>query len=136
MIAPVQTKHVHAIAAALLLFALPISSAFGSGFFAWTMYSGSGEYAMEIHVQDMAGRWRSVSPTGLAEASSAATADVLVGADHFRRGSSLAVLRAHLGDLAAFACRERHGLAATVVLRERANATSPERTTTAHVTCN
>ncbi len=136
MIALVRTRHVHAIAAAILLVALPISSAFGSGFFAWTMYSGSGEYAMEIHVKDMAGRWRSVSPTGLAEGSSAATADVLVGADHFRRGPSLAVLRSHLDELAAFACRERHGIEATVVLRERADATSPERATTARVTCD
>jgi hypothetical protein len=136
MIARVETRHVHAAVGVALLFVLPaVSSVFGSGMFAWTMYSGSGEYRIDIRVRDERGVAHSVAPTGLAEASSRGAASVLVGADHFKRGPSLAALRAHLGDLAMLACRERHGVEADVVLHERRDDQDPERTTSAHAVC-
>jgi hypothetical protein len=129
-------RPLHVIVGTIVLVVLPIASAtLGSGYFAWTMYSGAGEYRVDIRVKDAAGRWRSVAPTGLAESSSAATADVLVGADHFRRGPSLAVFRTHLSELAAYACRARRGVEADVVLTERVDERSPERVTSAHADC-
>jgi len=136
MIALVGMRQLHAIVAAILLVALPISSdAFGSGFFGWTMYSGAGEFLVEIRVKDASGRSRTVAPTGIADSTSEATADLLVGADHFRRGPSLAVLRSHLGELAAHVCRVRHAAEADVVLRERSDEAAPERVTSAHADC-
>ncbi len=118
-----------------LLCLLPITSAFGSGYFAWTMYSGSGEYRIDVRVIDREGRTHAVAPTGLADDASPFTADVLVGADHFRRGPSLAVFRTHLDDFARFVCRERGGASADVALRQRKDASSPERVTSAHADC-
>lgn len=129
-------RTVHAIVAAALLVILPLgSSLFGSGMFAWTMYSTSGEYRIDIRVRDRAGTWHSVAPTGLARSSTRGTAGILVGADHFRRGPSVAALRSHLAELARFACTERNGAEADVTLHERRNASSPERVTTAHAEC-
>jgi len=125
----------HAIVGAIMLVLLPLGSLlWGSGIFAWTMYSGTGEYRIEIRVRDERG-WRSVAPTGLAEAASESAAGVLSGADHFRRGPLLDVLRSHLGELATFACRQRGGIEADVELHERKDATGPERVTRAHREC-
>lgn len=137
MMVGVRTWHLHLVVGLVLLFAMPIASrAFGAGYFAWTMYSGYGEYQIDIRVKDGAGRVHTVAPTALAESSSEATADLLIGADHFRRGPSLAVLRNHLVDVADFACRTRGGSVETdVVLHERTDASSPERTTSAHARC-
>ena len=136
MMALVRTWHLHLAAGLVLLVALPIASrVFGAGYFSWTMYSGYGEYQIDIRVKDAAGRVHTVAPTALAEASSEATADLLTGADHFRRGPSLALLRDHLGDVAMLACRARGGVEADVVLHERTDESSPERATTAHATC-
>ena len=127
---------VHAALGLVLLVLLPIASlVFDSGVFAWTMYSGSGEYRIDIHVRDAQGVVHTVAPTGLADASSRGTAGVLVGADHFRRGPLLAALRTHLDQLALLACRERGGVEAEVVLHERRDERAEDRTTTAHAVC-
>lgn len=131
-----QTKHLHALLGIALLGVLPLASrVFGSGFFGWTMYSGSREYRIEIRVKDASGVWHAVAPTGLASRSSRGAAGVLVAADHFRRGPTLAVLRTNLDDLARFACVERSGVEANVVLHERRDATDAERVTEASVAC-
>jgi len=135
MMKRVQLRHVHLMAGVVLLCLLPIGSAFGSGFFSWTMYSGSGEYRIDIHVKDASGRWHAVAPTGLADAASPAAGDLLVGADHFRRGPTLTVFRAHLEDFARFVCRERAGASVEVVLRERRDGSGAEHDTTARVDC-
>jgi len=130
-------RYVHAIAGALLLIVWPLSSrVFGSGTFAWTMYAGSGEYRIDIRVKDAGGVWHSVAPTGLADQSTHATAGFLVGADHFRRGPSLVVLRSHLEELAAFACRQRMGTEADVALHERRDADDTDHLTSAHAECH
>lgn len=112
-------RRLHAIVGALTLVVLPlVSRVFGDGFFAWTMYSTTGEYRVEVQVHDARG-WRSVAPTGLADHASSSVASLLVSAETYRRGPSVAVLRAHLGELATFVCRERGGDRAVVVLQER-----------------
>jgi len=126
-------RYLH-VAVGIALFVLPILSlALGSGTFAWTMYSGSGEYWLDVRVKDESGKWHSVAPTGLAPSS--ATGSLLVGADHYRRGPSVALLRHHLDDLARYACVERHGVPAEVVLHERRDANATERVTNAHAEC-
>ena len=136
MIALVRLSQLHGLVGVVLLVALPIASwVFGAGYFSWTMYSGSAEYRLDFRVQDSDGRWRTIAPTGLASSATEATADVLVGADHFRRGPSLTLVRTHLGELASFACRERNGALAEVVLRQRLDAESPELVTTARARC-
>ncbi len=131
-----ETRHLHALVGTALLVVLPLASiALGSGHFAWTMYSASGEYRIDIRVKDAAGTWHSVAPTGLADRASRGTSRILVGADHFRRGPSLTVLRASLPAFAHFVCDERRGVEADVVLHERRDANDPEQTTSAHVVC-
>jgi hypothetical protein len=126
-------RYVH-VAVGIALFIVPlVSLVFGSGTFAWTMYSGSGEYWLEVRVKDADARWHSVAPTALA--GSTPSGALLAGADHYRRGTSVDVLRTHLSDLARYACAERHGVVADVVLHERRDANAVERATSAHVEC-
>jgi hypothetical protein len=126
----------HAVIGVALLVLLPLGSiVFDSSVFAWTMYSGSSEYRIDIRVRDAAGLLHTIAPTGLADVSSRGSAGILIGADHFRRGPALVMLRSHLGDLASLACRERHGVEADVVLHERRDERDAERTTSAHVDC-
>jgi hypothetical protein len=127
---------VHAALGLVLLVLVPLASIlFDSGVFAWTMYAGAGEYRIDIRITDARGTTHTVAPTGLAEHSSRGGAAVLVGADQFRRGPSLAVLRAHLGELATFACRQRGGVSADVALHERRDEHDTERVTSAHAEC-
>ncbi len=131
-----QPKHLHALAGFVLLALLPIASrAFGSGAFAWTMYSSRSEHRIDIHVKDASGVWHTVAPTGLADEASPGLADVLVAADHYRHGPMLVALEKHLADFARFACEARHGTEAEVVLWERRGANEPERSFSARATC-
>src|SRR5262249_18379261 len=111
---------VHWTLGILSIVVLPVTSWMsGSLLFAWSMFSSSGLYRIDVTVRDARGRVRVVNPTELAPLSTPSTAIVLAGADHWRRGTSLALLRSHLEDLARFDCRTYEGYSAEVVLRER-----------------
>lgn len=126
---------VHVMVGAVLFILLPAGSRlFGDGFFAWTMYSRSSEYRIDIEVHDASG-WRSVAPTGLADHASAHLGAVLVGAETFHHGASLVVLQDHLEDFAAFVCSERSGDRAVVTLHQRDDAESHEDVTRAEIAC-
>lgn len=126
---------VHVFVGAVLFVLLPAGSRlFGDGFFAWTMYSRSSEYRIDIEVHDASG-WRSVAPTGLADHASAHVAAVIVGAETFHHGASLAVLQDHLGDFASFVCAERSGDHAVVTLHQRDDAQSQEAVTRVEAAC-
>jgi len=126
----------HLIVGAIVCVALPLASRVeGARTFAWTMFAASGEYRIEIVEIDDEGRARSMNPTALAEHAAPSAVRVLGGADHWRRGASVATLRTHLDDLAAYACDESHAATIEVTLRERAHDGAAERATTARRAC-
>jgi hypothetical protein len=99
------------------------------------MYSRVGEYRIGVTVRDEAGQTRAVNPTALAPSATPSTAGYLVGADHWRSGPSLLILRTHLGDVAEWVCRQQEtSRAVDVVLRERRPGHA-ERTTSTHRRC-
>lgn len=126
----------HVALTLLVAVIIPLASRlFGDGFFAWTMYSSASEYRIRIEVTDASGR-RSVAPTGLCEGASASVAEILVGAESFRPGSSLAVLEAHADELARFVCEQRHADEVAITLEERPSEGGPERVRTTRATCS
>ena len=132
---PLIMNRVHAGVGAFLFVLLPAGSRlFGDGFFAWTMYSRSSEYRIDIEVHDASG-WRSVAPTGLADHTSAHVGSVLIGAEAFHHGASLVVLQDHLGEFAAFVCTQRSGDKAVVILHQRDDAQSEDVVTRVEAAC-
>jgi hypothetical protein len=98
------------------------------------MYSRAGEFRVDLVTFDADGRAHARNPTALAGHAAPAMAALLAGSEHWRPGPSVAVLRAHLGDLAAYACRELGASAVEVTLRERP-ASDEERVTTQRKGC-
>lgn len=126
---------VHAFVGAVLFVLLPAGSRlFGDAFFAWTMYSRSSEYRIDIEVHDTSG-WRSVAPTGLADDASPSIGATLIGAESFRRGASLAVFERHLEEFALFVCAERARDRVRVTLHQRDDAQSQEAVTRVEAAC-
>jgi hypothetical protein len=84
------------------------------------MFSGAEPYRIDIVATAADGSTESVNPTALASHAAPHVAVYLAGADHWRNGTALvAVLRAHLDELAAYACRETKAASIAVTLRER-----------------
>jgi hypothetical protein len=136
MISDRAMRRAHVAVGALICLVLPIGSWLeGSQAFAWTMFARSGEYRLEVLATDMSGRASVVNPTALAASAAPNARTFLGGADHWRTGSSLYSLRAHLDDLGEHACRETHAAAVDITLRERLREGDPERATTRHVPC-
>ncbi len=96
---------------------------------AWTMYSRIAEFRVELVAFDAAGRAHLRNPTILADGASGAVSSLLAGSDHWRQATSLAALRDHLGDLAAYACAELHAASVTLTLHERHGGRSELATT-------
>ncbi len=120
---------------AIVCFVLPAASWIeGSATFAWTMYSRAGEFRIDLVAFDADGRPHRRNPTALAEHAAPATALLLAGSDHWRPGPSMATLRRHIDDLAAYACRETLAARVEVILRERVG-DRPERATTGRRAC-
>jgi len=129
-------RRLRIVAGALVCFVLPAGSLVqGSGMLAWTMYSRVGEFKVDLVAFDAAGRAHLRNPTVLAERATSGAASLLAGADHWRQGPSVAALRAHLDDLAAYACRELGAASVEITLRERAGG-RPERATTRRAVCS
>jgi hypothetical protein len=127
----------HILLGAFFCVVLPVFSwADGSRMFAWTMFSGAEEYRLEVTAKDAGGQPSPVNPTLLAAHASPHTAVYLAGADHWRSGAAvIGILRAHLGELARYACAEVSAASVEVTLRERPRFSSAPRTTTARVVC-
>jgi hypothetical protein len=101
---------------------------------AWTMYSRAGEFRIDLIAFDAAGRAHLRNPTVLADGAAPEVASLLAGSDHWRQGPSVATLRAHLDDLAAYACRELNAASVELTLRERSG-DRRERATTSQRRC-
>lgn len=108
------------VVGAIACFALPAGSLVqGSGTFAWTMYSRAGQFRIDLVAFDADGRAHLRNPTVLADGATPEAASLLAGSEHWRQGPSLAVLRAHLDDLAAYACRDLGAASVELTLHER-----------------
>jgi hypothetical protein len=105
---------------ALACVVLPLGSRIqGSGLLAWTMYSRTGEFRIELVTFDATGRAHARNPTILAGGADPNTAALLAGSDHWREGVGLYVLRLGLYDFAGYACRETGASSVVVTLHER-----------------
>jgi hypothetical protein len=91
----------------------------GSGLLAWTMYSRTGEFRIDLVTLDSTGRAHTRNPTILASGADANTGALLAGSDHWREGASIYVIRAGLYDFAGYACRETGASSVVITLHER-----------------
>jgi hypothetical protein len=96
---------------------------------AWTMYSRTAEFRVELVAFDAAGRAHLRNPTLLADGASGDVPSLLAGSDHWRQATSIASLRDHLGDLAAHACTELKAASVVITLHERHGGHSEQATT-------
>ena len=127
----------HVILGLLVGIVLPLASSMeGTRLYAWTMFAGTEAYQLDIVAFDGRGGAQAINPTELAATAAPHLAVYLAGADHFRTGSALvAVLRAHVDDLAAHVCDTAVGARSVeVALRERPRG-APPRTTLARARC-
>jgi hypothetical protein len=104
----------------------------GSGQLAWTMFSRTGAYRLELLVDGKA-----MNPTELAAAAAPGpTSSVLAGADNFKHHDvARATLRRHLVDVVAFACKLRPGTTITGRLHERVRSDASIQTSEVTVKC-
>ncbi|MBA3462851.1 MAG: hypothetical protein H0T46_23045 [Deltaproteobacteria bacterium] len=101
----------------IVVLLLPLASWLdGSGQLAWTMFSRTGQYRLELTANG-----KPLNPTEVAAfAAPGPTSSVLAGADHFRHHDvARATLRRHLTDIGQLACSLRPGLTITARLHER-----------------
>ncbi len=89
------------------------------GRLAFTMYASTVTYRLEIARWDSGGVRRALDPAEVAADVSSAAAPFLMGAGEYRTVAQIDALRAHLRDVAAAACRSRHGTTIEVTLQER-----------------
>jgi hypothetical protein len=133
--APPPIRRVRWIVGALVCVVLPAGSWIeGSRFFAWSMYSRAAEFRIDLVTFDADLRARPRNPTALAEHAAPAAGALLAGSDHWRPAPSLAVLRAHLSDLAHYACGDLAATSVEITLHER-SAPGAERATTERMGC-
>jgi hypothetical protein len=125
----------HAVLGATACILLPAGSwVEGTRLFAWTMFSASSTYRIEITEVDPSGRSHAVNPTALAVNAAPSAAAILAGSDHWRGGASLATLQDHVDDLARYVCTETGAATVQVTLRQRTGE-APERVARSQVTC-
>jgi hypothetical protein len=114
----------------------------GRGRWAFTMYSTTVTYRVDIASLDDQGTRHALAPTAIAgEVSFDSAAPFLAGADDWRTVAQVDALRAHLGDVARAACRVGRGSEVEITLHERASPASaldeeaPVHRTTERVAC-
>lgn len=128
-----STYRVHVAVGILVVLLLPLASWLdGSGQLAWTMFSRTGRYRLEL-ISD----GKPLNPTEVAAfAAPGPTSSALAGADHFRHHDvARATLRRHLTDIASLACKLRPGTTITARLHERVRTDAPIRTTEVMMPC-
>jgi hypothetical protein len=107
----------------LVCLAIPLASwVFGGrGRFAFTMYSSTVTYRLEIAWLDARGTRHALALTDVArEVSFDSAAPFLAGADVYRTVPQIDALRDHLRDVARAACGTGHGPTIEIALYERA----------------
>lgn len=104
----------------------------GSGQLAWTMFSRTGQYRLELTADG-----KPVNPSELAAAAAPGpTSIALSGADHFRHHDVWrATLHRHLDDVARLVCRVRPGAVVVARLDERRHTTDAIESTEVTVRC-
>lgn len=131
--ATAHVRCIHLAAGLIALVLIPLASWLdGSGQLAWTMFSRTGQYRVELFANG-----RPINPTALAAAAAPGpTSRALAGADHFRHHDVVrATLRRHLADVARLACRLSPESTITARLDERLRTTAPVRTHQVTVQC-
>jgi hypothetical protein len=129
-----STQRLHLAVGVFVVLVLPLASWIdGSGQLAWTMFSRTGQYRLDLRADDVP-----VNPTELAAAAApGSTAMALAGSDHFRHHDVMrATMRRHLDDIAHLACRTRPAVTVVASLQERLRTDEPIRTTTVTVRCD
>jgi hypothetical protein len=128
----------HVIAAGVFCLAVPAASWLdGSGSLAWTMFSKSETYRLDVQVINDDGRRRIVNPTELAAFVSADLASILSGAESWRHAPVGGGLQRSIPGLARLACRLSPSAARTSVkLERRVHLDAPVETTEARMTCS
>src|SRR5262245_30886527 len=91
----------------------------GSGWLAWTMYSKSATYRVQIAVYDANGKSTWMSPTELGAHASRDLLIYLSGSERWRQAPVGATLRRHLSELTALACRVKQPKRVEITLEER-----------------
>jgi hypothetical protein len=130
-----RVRRVRFVVGAIACVVLPAASWLaGEPTFAWTMYARSGEFRIDLLAFDADGRLHRRNPTLLAEHASPGAALLLAGSDHWRPGPSMATLRAHLDDAAAYACGQVAAASVELTLHERRTGIA-EHSTTARCDC-
>jgi hypothetical protein len=112
---------------------LPLASWLdGSGQLAWTMFSRTGQYRLELTSDG-----KPLNPTEVAAfAAPGPTSSALAGADHFRHHDvARATLRRHVTDIARLACRLKPGTTITARVHERMRTDAVIETTEVTVRC-
>ncbi len=114
----------------------------GRGRLAYTMYSSTVTYRLEIAWLDEGGSRHAIDPTDLADDVSSAAAPFLTGASDFRTVAQIDALRPHLLDLARSACASRPRATIEITLHERSEpvtspsfAAEPEAVLAERLTC-
>jgi hypothetical protein len=82
------------------------------------MYSRAGEFRIDLVTFDSEDHAHPRNPTALAVHAAPGPASLLGGSDHWRPGPS-SILRAHIDDLARYACHETRASTVEITLHER-----------------
>jgi hypothetical protein len=126
----------HAIVAAIACVALPGASWIdGTGSLAWTMYSGSSSYRLEITAFSAGGARRALAPTELARRVGLEERPCFAAADTWQmipcRG-----LRLRLAEVGALACKLRPAEEVEITLFTRRTLDAPPESRSARVRCH
>jgi hypothetical protein len=124
---------VHLVVGVIAILLLPLVSWLdGSGQLAWTMFSRTGRYRLQLVADG-----RVLNPTEIAAAAGPGpTSWALAGADHFQHQDvTRATLRRHLSDVALLACRLRPGTTLIARLDELPRTDAEIETTEVTVQC-
>lgn len=127
----------HAALAVLACVVVPAASRLaGSGKLGWTMFSRTESYRLAITGMKASGARGPVAPTSLAAAAARGpVARYLAGADRWRTIEAGSLLRDHLPELAALACRTGPFVAIDIELSVRADLDAPVETSRGHADC-
>ena len=119
----------HRIASIIFCVVIPGASWLdGSGAMAWTMFSKSETYRVQVNIVDTAGQRHNINPTELAQISSRDLATWLSGAESWRRGPIGRGLTGNLAGLTRVACEvPEHPVDVQVIVETRSNLDAPIR---------
>ncbi len=130
------SRRLHWVLGALVCLVLPLGSwLFAGGALAYTMYSATVVYRLEVVAFDAQGRETRVLPGDLVAFTSAFAAPFLHGAEVAREVPQIDALRAHLADVARAGCRRALATRVQVALFEGAPEAARNPSLTASAEC-